>query len=55
MSEDIYYDDLNEKGKEKIKREANIDDPKELNADVFPLFMYMVEPVGWDKNSEEKE
>ena len=39
MKLEIYYEDLNEKGKEKVLKFFNINSPEELNLDVQPLFV----------------
>ena len=35
----IYFDDLNEEGKEKVLSAYNIENPRELNMHIFPLFI----------------
>lgn len=41
--EKIFYEDLNESGKEKALREAGIEEPEEANWDVMPLFILEIE------------
>jgi len=39
MKLEIYFNDLNEKGKEKVLKFFGIKSPEELNLDVQPLFV----------------